>query len=156
MTPRLPHSRGKGGRGRGGEGDLSEQGFAFLLLTPAAVLILAVILAPLVITFAYTLIDMNLLSNSKGRFTGLADYGVVLGSSWFRASLGRTLYFTFVSLALEAGLGLLFALLLAKSFPGVECSCGPSSFCPGRFRPTSPARSGSGYSIPTMARSTRV
>jgi len=120
MTPRLPYSRGKGGRGRGGEGDLSEQGFAFLLLTPAAVLILTVILAPLLVTFAYTLIDMNLLSSAKGRFTGLAAYAAVLGSSWFRESLGRTLYFTFVSLAVEVGLGLLMALLLAESFPGVK------------------------------------
>ena len=107
------------GRGRGGEGDLSEQGFAFLLLSPAALLIVVVVLVPLIITFVYTLTDMNLLSDTKGRFVGLANYGAVLGSSWFWESLGRTLYFTFVSLILEVGLGLLFALLLAGSFPGV-------------------------------------
>jgi ABC-type sugar transport system permease subunit len=109
-------------RPRGGrrvQGDLSEQGFAFLLLSPAAALILAVVLLPLAITFAYTLIDMNLLSDSKGKFVGLANYASVIGSSWFWESLGRTLYFTFVSLILETGLGLLYALLLNGSFPGV-------------------------------------
>jgi multiple sugar transport system permease protein/N,N'-diacetylchitobiose transport system permease protein len=103
-----------------GGGDLTEQGFAYLLLSPAALLILAVILIPLVITFAYTLMDMNLLSDTKGIFTGLANYASVLGSSWFWESLGRTLYFTFVSLILETGLGLLFALLLNGRFPGVS------------------------------------
>jgi ABC-type sugar transport system permease subunit len=106
-------------KGRRVQGDLSEQGFAFLLLSPAAALILAVVLLPLAITFAYTLIDMNLLSDSKGSFVGLANYASVIGSSWFWESLGRTLYFTFVSLILETGLGLLFALLLNGSFPGV-------------------------------------
>ncbi|MDA8425439.1 MAG: sugar ABC transporter permease [Treponema sp.] len=119
MRSRHLKSPGRRARGRGGEGDLSEQGFAFLLLTPAAVLILIVILLPLLITFGYTLINMNLLSAAKGRFTGLANYASVLGASWFWSSLGRTLYFTFVSLVLETGLGLLFALLLAGSFPGV-------------------------------------
>jgi ABC-type sugar transport system permease subunit len=107
-------------KGRGGEGDLSEQGFAFLLLSPAALLILAIVLVPLAITFAYTLFDTNLLSDSKGRFMGLASYAAVLGAPWFWESLGRTLYFTFVSLVLETGLGLLFALLLNGRFPGVS------------------------------------
>ncbi|HTX73076.1 MAG TPA: sugar ABC transporter permease [Rectinemataceae bacterium] len=119
MKPEPASPRARRARGRGGEGDLSEQGFAFLLLSPAAALIVIVILVPLGITFAYTLIDMNLLSDSKGRFSGLSNYAAVLGSSWFWESLGRTLYFTFVSLALETVLGLLMALLLAGEFPGV-------------------------------------
>jgi ABC-type sugar transport system permease subunit len=117
MEQRPPGSRPAGGRRV--RGDLSEQGFALLLLSPAAALMLAVVLLPLAITFAYTLVDMNLLSDSKGRFVGLANYAAVIGSSWFWESLGRTLYFTFASLILETGLGLLFALLLNGSFPGV-------------------------------------
>ncbi len=101
-------------------GDLSEEAYAFLLLSPAGLVVLAVVLVPLAITFVYTLMNMELLSENRGSFVGLANYASVLGSAWFWQSLGRTLYFTLSSLVLETGLGLLVALLLNGSFPGVS------------------------------------
>jgi multiple sugar transport system permease protein/N,N'-diacetylchitobiose transport system permease protein len=101
-------------------GDLSEEAYAFLLLSPAGLVVLAVVLLPLAITFAYTLMNVELLSENRGSFVGLANYASVLGSSWFWQSLGRTMYFTLSSLVLETGLGLLVALLLNGSFPGVS------------------------------------
>ena len=98
---------------------LSEQGFAFLVLLPAAVVIFGVILFPLGTTFVYSLQNMELISEEKGKFLGLLNYLRVLGASWFWEALGRTLYFTVVSLAVETVLGLLIALLLNTRFAGV-------------------------------------
>jgi len=98
---------------------LSEQGFAFLVLLPAAVVIFGVILFPLGTTFVYSLQNMELISEEKGKFLGLLNYARVLGASWFWEALGRTLYFTVVSLAVETVLGLLIALLLNTRFAGV-------------------------------------
>jgi len=106
-----------GSNRNGGRG--SESRFALLILSPAGLLICGIVLVPLVVTFGYTIFNSNLLSDSKGKFIGFSAYVSTVGSSWFLESLGRTLYFTFVSLALETGLGLLFALLLNGSFPGV-------------------------------------
>jgi len=103
-------------RDRGAKG---EGGFAALLLTPTALVLGAVVLMPLVVTFAYSLMNMNLLSDHKGSWVGLANYAGVTASPWFWASLGRTAYFTVVSLVAETGLGLLIALLLDQKFRGV-------------------------------------
>ncbi len=97
---------------------LAEQRFAYLILAPAAVVIFGVILAPLVTTFIYSLQNMELISADRGKFLGLWNYISVLGSDWFRQALGRTLYFTVVSVALETALGLLIALLLNTRFVG--------------------------------------
>jgi multiple sugar transport system permease protein/N,N'-diacetylchitobiose transport system permease protein len=98
---------------------LSEQQFAFLILAPAAVVIFGVVLAPLVTTFIYSLKNMELLSSERGMWLGLRNYIEVLGAPWFRQALGRTLYFTLVSVSLETVLGLLAALLLNTRFHGV-------------------------------------
>ncbi|HEY9593102.1 MAG TPA: sugar ABC transporter permease [Spirochaetia bacterium] len=98
---------------------LSEQSFAFLILLPAAVVIFGVVLFPLVTTFIYSLKNMELISEEKGKFLWLANYVRVLGSDWFWQALGRTLYFTVVSLVVETVLGLLIALLLNTRFVGV-------------------------------------
>jgi ABC-type sugar transport system permease subunit len=97
----------------------AEQQFAFLILAPAAVVIFGVVLIPLVTTFIYSLKNMELISAERGKFLGLWNYLQVLGSAWFWQALGRTLYFTGVSTALETFLGLLVALLLNTRFVGV-------------------------------------
>ncbi|HVP17436.1 MAG TPA: sugar ABC transporter permease [Spirochaetia bacterium] len=99
---------------------LSEQSFAFLILLPAAVVIFGVVLFPLVTTFIYSLQNMELISEEKGKFLGLLNYVRVVGSEWFWQALGRTLYFTVISLILETVLGLLIALLLNTRFWGVS------------------------------------
>ena len=76
------------------------------------------VVAPLVVTFGYSIFNVNLLSDHQGRFVVLANYAAVFQSDWFWASLGRTLYFTVVSLVLETVLGLMIALLLNQNFHG--------------------------------------
>jgi len=98
---------------------LSEQSFAFLILLPAAVVIFGVVVFPLATTLVYSLKNMELISAEKGKFLGLLNYLRVLGSEWFWQALGRTLYFTVVSLIVETVLGLAIALLLNTRFYGV-------------------------------------
>jgi multiple sugar transport system permease protein/N,N'-diacetylchitobiose transport system permease protein len=95
-----------------------EGGFAALLLSPTALVLALVVVAPLAVTFGYTLFNVNLLSDHRGQFVGAANYGAVFLADWFWASLGRTLYFTSVSLVLETALGLAIAVLLNQKFHG--------------------------------------
>ncbi len=100
------------------QGPRGEQRFAFLLLAPAAVVIFGVVVFPLLTTFVYSLRNMELISAERGRFLGLLNYVRVLSAAWFWQALGRTLYFTLVSLTLEVVLGLAVALLLNGGFRG--------------------------------------
>ena len=100
--------------------NLREEGrFAWSIMAPAIIIIGLVIVMPLVVTFVYSLQNMELISSHRGEFVGIANYIGVLGSLWFWASFGRTAYFTLVSLVLETFLGLLIALLLNQRFKGV-------------------------------------
>jgi multiple sugar transport system permease protein/N,N'-diacetylchitobiose transport system permease protein len=93
--------------------------FAWSILAPTMILLAAVVVAPLAITFLYTFQNKELLSSHNGDFVGWSNYTAILSSGWFWEALGRTLYFTAVSLVLEVGFGLLAALLLNHQFPGV-------------------------------------
>ncbi len=55
----------------------------------------------------------------KSNFTGLAAYGALLRDTRFFDSLGHTVLFTFVSVALELTLGMLLALIMNKAMKGI-------------------------------------
>ena len=99
--------------------ELSEWGFALLILIPAIVIVFGVVISPLITTFVYSLKNMELISEHRGEFVGLANYIATLQTEEFWDALGRTTYFTVVSLTLETVLGLLIALLLNRNFKGV-------------------------------------
>ncbi len=98
----------------------SEGRFALAVSAPALAIILAVVLLPLATTFAYSFMNVELISAANGSFVGLANYAEVLGSRAFWAALGRTAYFTAASASLETILGLFIALLLNEEFFGVK------------------------------------
>jgi ABC-type sugar transport system permease subunit len=98
---------------------ISEQNFAFIIIIPAIIIVFGVIISPLVTNFIYSLQNMELISANRGQFVWFSNYVNVLKTSEFWDSLGRTAYFTIVSLALETVLGLMIALLLNGSFRGV-------------------------------------
>jgi multiple sugar transport system permease protein/N,N'-diacetylchitobiose transport system permease protein len=98
----------------------SEGGFALAVSAPALLIVFGVVLFPLVTTFAYSFMNIELTSANRGDFVGLANYAQVLSSAAFWAALWRTVYFTLTSTALETVLGLFIALLLNERFPGVK------------------------------------
>ena len=97
-----------------------EQAYAYGLITPSMVIVFGIIVAPMLATLVYTVVNNNMLSSEYGQFAGLSFYKEVLSSADFRGDLLRTLYFTLVSTFLETFLGLLIALLLNEKFPGVR------------------------------------
>src|ERR1700709_583724 len=85
---------------------------AFWLLLPAAVVVFGVILYPMFRTLLVSLFQVNSALATVTPFVGFGNYAHVLSSPDFWASMGRTLYFTLVSTALELVLGLAVAGLL--------------------------------------------
>lgn len=86
--------------------------FAWLLLAPAILTVFGVILYPLYRTVQVSLFDVRSALDPAPAFVGLGNYVEMLTSPSVWASLGRTMYFTVVSLAIELVLGLCLALLL--------------------------------------------
>jgi ABC-type sugar transport system permease subunit len=85
---------------------------AFWLLLPACVAVFGVIIYPMFRTLLVSLFQVNSALATVTPFVGLGNYIHVLSSSTFWAAIGRTLYFTLVSTALELALGLIVAALL--------------------------------------------
>ena len=97
-----------------------EERYAYGLITPSMVVVFGVIIVPIITTLVYTFVNINPLSSHRGEFSGFSFYIKALTSKAFWDDLGRTLYFTIASTAIETVFGLLIALLLNQTFPGVR------------------------------------
>jgi multiple sugar transport system permease protein len=109
---------------------LSEVSFAWLLVAPAVLAIVAVVALPLAYSLWLSFTDVNLLRTTGPaleafgirlplyRFVGLANYLQIFSDPLYWDSLWRTLYFVgaFVTEATLVGLGM--ALVLNERFPG--------------------------------------
>jgi multiple sugar transport system permease protein len=89
----------------------------FLLVSPAVILLAAVALVPIGAAFFLSL-QRRLPIFQIVEFVGLENYRFLAIDPRFWNSLGNTLYFTFLAVALELALGLAVALLLDRAFPG--------------------------------------
>ncbi|MCS7241196.1 MAG: sugar ABC transporter permease [Candidatus Caldatribacterium sp.] len=93
--------------------------FALLLILPAFAFIGIIIFYPMVLSFRLSLFQVDLTRKGTGTpFVGLANYIDIFTSNYFWSSIGRTTYFTVVSIAIEMVLGLFVALLLNEKFWG--------------------------------------
>jgi multiple sugar transport system permease protein len=92
---------------------------AWKLFAPLALIIVSVVGYPFVQTIILSFTDAKLLSGfAKSHWIGFENYAYALTDPAFLLVMGRTLYFTFSSVALEALFGVLVALLLNQQFPG--------------------------------------
>jgi multiple sugar transport system permease protein len=98
----------------------AEGRYAYALISPALVVVFGIIVAPILATLVYSVVNNNPMSAQCGQFVGLHFYIKALTSGDFWPDLGRTLYYTILSTALETFAGLLIALLLNEKFPGVR------------------------------------
>ncbi len=94
--------------------EASERRLAFFLIVPALILTVGLIFVPLVTTIVYSFYDANLARLNRANFVGLEHYVDFLGNNAFWASIGRTSYFTFVSVGIELILGIAIALLIEQ------------------------------------------
>ena len=88
-----------------------EERYAYGLITPSMVVVFGVIIVPIITTLVYTFVNINPLSSHRGEFAGFSFYIKALTSKAFWDDLGRTLYFTIASTAIETVFGLLIALV---------------------------------------------
>jgi len=84
---------------------------AVLLALPATLIILGVVLQPILTTF-YLSFFKTAAGRTTGPFVGLGHYASLLTDSVFWASVGRTAYFTVVSVGVELIMGIAIAMLI--------------------------------------------
>ena len=104
---------------RARSGEMSERTLGLILLAPMCLVLLIVVGYPLIDSLWLSLHRVNLASPEQGQpFIGLGNYIRAFGQPDFWYAIQRTLYFTVLSVGLELGLGLLFAILLNERFRG--------------------------------------
>lgn len=112
-----PASRGPGPPPRGPE--RAEARLGLYLVAPAVVIIALVALFPLGYTVWESLHLHDLRMPWRGRpFVGLANYIEAAGDPRFWGAMLNTFIFTFFSVGLELGLGLILALALNQAYRG--------------------------------------
>jgi trehalose/maltose transport system permease protein len=96
-----------------------ERVIAYIFVAPALFLIVAIAFWPIIQSIWYSLLNyIPTYPQFGSKFVGLQNYVKVFQDSTFTGSIGYTVLFTVVSVALEFLLGLLFALVLNQRFPG--------------------------------------
>lgn len=95
-----------------------EQRTGWLLILPALLVLALVFAYPILRAFWLSLFTQNLGTQLMAEFSGLSNYGRLLGDGRFWQSLWNTTVFTSASIIIELTLGLVFALVLHQSFRG--------------------------------------
>jgi ABC-type sugar transport system permease subunit len=85
---------------------------AWLLLAPSLLIMLGVTLWPIISTLILSFFHVPTGINQVRTFVGFANYVEMLRDQTFWETIGRTLYFTLVSVGLELALGLAIAQLI--------------------------------------------
>ncbi|HSJ88549.1 MAG TPA: sugar ABC transporter permease [Anaerolineales bacterium] len=88
------------------------------LILPAFLIIAGISLQPILSTLYLSFFEVPRGINLQQTFVGFGNYLALLGEPIFWASIGRTLYFTIVSVGLELVLGLAIAQLIHAHPPG--------------------------------------
>ena len=95
-----------------------QRNMKFVFLAPSIIFILTMIIAPLVYNFSLSFTDWTMAVNKAPKFIGLANYIEVFKEPRFINSVGRTLIFSVIAIALEALLGIALAVLINRKFHG--------------------------------------
>lgn len=89
-----------------------------LLILPSLLIILGISLQPILSTLYLSLFESTRGINAIQTFVGFGNYIALLQDSMFWITIGRTLYFTLISVGLELVLGLAIAQLIHTHPPG--------------------------------------
>jgi ABC-type sugar transport system permease subunit len=90
----------------------------FGLILPSLLIILGISLQPILSTLYLSVFESSRGINVERVFVGLGNYTELLSDPVFWVTIGRTLYFTLVSVGLELALGLAIAQLIHSHPPG--------------------------------------
>ncbi|NPV52998.1 MAG: sugar ABC transporter permease [Firmicutes bacterium] len=103
--------------GKLGKLQVSEKNLGYFLVIPALAVVAVMAFWPTLAAFWMSLHDISLIFRTN-RFIGLENFRTMAGDPGFRNALHNTVYFTAVSVALEALLGLVMALVMNGAFRG--------------------------------------
>ena len=90
-------------------GAAGDRRLAYLLITPAVLLMALVTAYPIVYSVWLSLNRVSLTEPGRTEFVGLGNYGAVLSDGYWWSALGVTLLITVVSVAIELVLGMAIA-----------------------------------------------
>ena len=93
----------------------SQRRLAYLLITPAVILMLAVTAYPIGYAIWLSLQRYNLASPADNKFVGLANYQTILSDKYWWTAFFVTLAITVISVAIEFVLGLALALVMHRT-----------------------------------------
>ncbi len=113
-TPAAPAPAPRGRR-RLSERVRSERRFAFLLVAPAAIVMLAVTAYPVIDTIVLSLQRADLRFPAANKFIGFDNYGYVLRSSVWWADVLHTTIITVIAVSIQFVLGMLLALAMHRT-----------------------------------------
>lgn len=88
------------------------------MVAPTLIVLATVFAYPLLSTAITSLSRVKLQSPGKSRFVGLDNYLDFLASEDFWQAVGRTVYFTVVSVGLELAIGIVIAAFIARRYAG--------------------------------------
>jgi ABC-type sugar transport system permease subunit len=91
---------------------------AWLLILPALIIILGITLQPILSTLYLSFFSVSSGINTHSTFIGFGNYTSLLQEATFWQTIGRTFYFTTVSVALEMILGIAIAQFISSHPPG--------------------------------------
>ncbi|GAC1384125.1 MAG: sugar ABC transporter permease [Ktedonobacteraceae bacterium] len=97
--------------------DLGSGTLPYFLVAPVVIIIALVAVYPIIDSIRLSLLDNPLIATGS-TFVGLRNYFQVVGDPAFRSSIGITVAFSIVSVALETIVGFGVALLMNQVFPG--------------------------------------
>ena len=97
--------------------DVGNGVFPYFLVAPTIIIIALVAVYPIIDSVRLSFLT-NPLIPSGATFAGLRNYAQVIGDPAFRSSIGITLVFSVVSVALETLVGFGVAILMNQMFPG--------------------------------------
>ena len=96
----------------------AERKLAFMLVGPAAIVMIAVTGYPIIYAIWLSLQRSDLRFPDQSKFIGLDNYITVLSSNLWWSDLGRTVLITVISVAIELVLGMLLALTMHRALVG--------------------------------------
>jgi multiple sugar transport system permease protein len=96
----------------------AERRLGLMLVAPAAIIMLAVTAYPILYAIWLSLQRSDLRFPDEREFVGLGNYITVLSSDLWWSDLGRTVFITVVSVAIELVLGMLLALVMHRAIVG--------------------------------------
>lgn len=90
----------------------------WLFSTPALILLLAFIVLPFVMAFAFSLTNQRLISPLGTRFVGIDNYVTVLTDTVFWKAFWNNVWFVLLVVPLQTAFALWLAILVNRSIPG--------------------------------------